>query len=66
MAERNRNSIGGVLAWQCSWDSVTGISRTVRNAPAGLVYHRINRAVARQALFHKDEDYAAFERVCEK
>ena len=27
------------------------------------MYHVINRGVGRQTLFHKDEDYAAFERV---
>jgi putative transposase len=39
------------------------MSRTARKAPGGLVYHVINRGVGRQTLFHKDEDYAAFERV---
>ena len=28
-----------------------------------MVYHVLNRAVARLALFEKDEDYEAFERV---
>ena len=37
--------------------------RRARNTPAGLVYHVLNRGVGRQTLFHKDEDYAAFERV---
>jgi REP element-mobilizing transposase RayT len=32
-------------------------------APGGLVYHVLNRAVARLALFEKDSDYEAFERV---
>ncbi len=32
-------------------------------APGGLVYHVLNRAVARLALFEKDGDYEAFERV---
>ncbi len=39
------------------------MSRTARKAPGGLFYHVINRGVGRQTLFHKDEDYAAFERV---
>ena len=39
------------------------MSRTARKAPPGLLYHVINRGVGRQTLFHKDEDYAAFERV---
>lgn len=28
-----------------------------------MIYNVINRGVGRQTLFHKDEDYAAFERV---
>ena len=40
--------------------------RRPRIAPGGLVYHCFNRAVARLALFEKDEDYAAFERVLEE
>jgi hypothetical protein len=28
-----------------------------------MVVHVINRGVGRQAVFHEDEDYAAFERV---
>lgn len=37
--------------------------RTARHAPGGYVYHVLNRAVGRHALFRKDADYAAFERV---
>jgi putative transposase len=37
--------------------------RRARNTPAGLVYHILNRGVGRRTLFHKPEDYAAFERV---
>lgn len=37
--------------------------RRPRIAPGGLVYHVLNRAVARLALFEKDADYEAFERV---
>jgi putative transposase len=37
--------------------------RQPRSAPAGYVYHAINRAVARLPLFQKDGDYEAFERV---
>jgi len=40
--------------------------RRPRIAPGGLVYHCLNRAVARMALFERDEDYAAFERVLEE
>ena len=35
-------------------------------APGGLVYHVLNRAVARLPLFEKSEDYLAFERVLEE
>src|SRR2546425_12971337 len=37
--------------------------RSARCAPGGYVYHALNRAVARRALFRKPADYAAFERV---
>jgi len=40
--------------------------RTARNAPGGLVYHALNRAVARLPLFEKEADYEAFERVLEE
>jgi putative transposase len=37
--------------------------RKPRIAPGGVVYHVLNRAVARLPLFTKDADYEAFERV---
>ena len=37
--------------------------RKPRVAPGGLVYHVLNRAVARLPLFQKEGDYEAFERV---
>ena len=37
--------------------------RTARAIEAGLIYHVLNRGNGRQRLFHKDDDYAAFERV---
>jgi len=37
--------------------------RIARYAPKGLVYHALNRAVARLPLFQKESDYDAFERV---
>ena len=36
---------------------------TARLAPGGLVYHVLNRAVARLPLFRKEADFEAFERV---
>jgi putative transposase len=40
--------------------------RRPRQATGGLAYHVLNRAVGRSALFEKDADYAAFERVLEE
>jgi putative transposase len=39
------------------------MSRGPRNAPGGIVYHVLNRAVARLPLFEKPADYDAFIRV---
>ena len=30
---------------------------------AGALYHALNRGNARASIFHKDEDYEAFERI---
>src|SRR5580698_934127 len=40
--------------------------RVARHAPKGLIYHVLNRAVARLPLFQKPADYEAFERVIEE
>jgi len=32
-------------------------------APGGIVYHALNRGNGRNELFHKPEDYRAFERI---
>ena len=37
--------------------------RTVRVAPAGVIFHVLNRANARARIFEKDLDYEAFNRV---
>lgn len=37
--------------------------RTARAVEAGLFYHALNRGNGRLRLFHKDEDFLAFERV---
>src|SRR5579862_2196358 len=37
--------------------------RTARLAPGGMIFPVLNRANARTRIFHKEEDYAAFERV---
>jgi putative transposase len=39
------------------------MARPPRSNPGGYVYHVLNRANARAALFHKDRDYAGFLRV---
>jgi putative transposase len=41
----------------------SSLPRCARVAPGGVVYHTLNRAVARSTLFKKDGDYEAFERV---
>jgi putative transposase len=40
--------------------------RAKRICPAGMVFHCLNRAVARLSLFDKPGDYEAFERVLEE
>lgn len=37
--------------------------RPPRSDVAGEFYHALNRGNARQPIFHKDEDYEAFERI---
>jgi len=37
--------------------------RTKRADEAGAIYHALNRGNARAAIFHKDGDYEAFERI---
>src|SRR5271169_2466229 len=42
------------------------MSRASRYFPGGMVYHVLNRGVGRRTLFHKDQDFLAFERVVEE
>ena len=42
------------------------MARKPRVAPGGLVYHVLNRAVARLPLFRKPADFAAFERIMQE
>src|SRR5258708_29349349 len=37
--------------------------RPLRAAPGGLVYHVLNRANSQRTIFHRQQDYLAFERV---
>ena len=39
------------------------MSRPKRADEAGKIYHALNRGNARETIFHKDEDYEAFERI---
>jgi len=39
------------------------MARKPRVAPGGLVYHVLNRAVARLPLFRKEADFEAFDRI---
>ncbi|MFM7841358.1 MAG: transposase, partial [Nitrospira sp.] len=43
--------------------SFPSMPRHARVAPGGVVYHALNRAVARLPLFQKPGDFEAFERV---
>ena len=40
--------------------------RPRRAAEGGLIYHALNRANARLAIFDNDDDYAAFEQVLQQ
>jgi len=40
--------------------------RSARVAPGGMVFHVLNRGVARMQLFDKPEDFLAFERVLQE
>src|SRR5688572_2427978 len=40
--------------------------RTKRICPAGMIFHCLNRSVARMTLFEKPADYEAFERVLDE
>jgi putative transposase len=42
---------------------VPAMPRTARKAPAGVIFHVLNRGVGREQIFFKDEDFAAFGRV---
>ena len=44
-------------------DCGSAMPRTARVAPGGMVFHVLNRGVARMQLFEKVADYQAFEQV---
>ena len=41
----------------------TAMARPLRSAPGGFPYHVINRGNGRANVFHKPDDFAAFERI---
>ncbi len=61
--KRGRDSIL-TAAWGVGY--AAAMPRIARYAPKGLVYHALNRAVARLPLFQKEADYEAFERVLDE
>ena len=58
--KRDRSDIGNLDSFK---GSKFVMPRTARVAPCGLVFHLLNRGVARMQLFEKPADYQAFEQV---
>ncbi|MCH7814103.1 MAG: hypothetical protein IID40_08795 [Planctomycetes bacterium] len=52
-----------MFTWLTGGGTLPVMPRTARAIEAGLVYHVLNRGNGRMRLFHKDEDFAAYERV---
>ena len=40
--------------------------RSSRYAPGGMIFHVLNRGVGRRAVFEKDGNYFAFEKVMDE
>jgi putative transposase len=47
----------------CAMGALDRMARRLRWSDGGYVYHVLNRAVGRAALFDKSADYAAFEKI---
>ena len=60
---RNENGTGTILKRWGVLDYGSAMPRTARVAPGGMVFHVLNRGVARMQLFEKAADYQAFEQV---
>ena len=60
---RIRKGPGAVLDTPLVIPYSQDMPRPRRAAEGGLIYHALNRANARLAIFQTDEDYAAFQRV---
>src|SRR5208282_174005 len=61
-AERESGT-GTILTRWGVLDYGSPMPRTARVAPGGMVFHVLNRGVARMQLFEKAADYQAFEQV---
>ena len=61
-AERESGT-GTILTRWGVLDYGSAMLRTARVAPGGMVFHVLNRGVARMQLFEKAADYQAFEQV---
>lgn len=53
---------GSILTRWVVWGYSGAMPRTARIAPGGMVFHVLNRGVARMQIFEKSADYQAFER----
>jgi len=45
---------------------MVAMPRSSRDAPGGMVFHVLNRGVGRRAVFEKDGNYLAFEKVMDE
>ena len=64
--KRDRGQESGTGTILTRWgvlDYGSAMPRTARVAPGGMVFHVLNRGVARMQLFEKATDYQAFEQV---
>ena len=60
---KQNSGTGALIDSAVSVGQYGAMPRKARKAPGGIVFHCINRGVGRNRLFHKPQDYAAFERV---
>ena len=61
--KREESGTGTILTRWGVLDYGSAMPRTARVAPGGMVFHVLNRGVARMQLFEKAADYQAFEQV---
>ena len=60
---KRESGTGTILTRWGVLDYASVMPRTARVAPGGMVFHVLNRGVARMQLFEKAADYQAFEQV---